>query len=81
MIYNEKFLLIEQNSEFILLDQQLTVTKNLDIIMNMHYNKQTIGLFIKNQNRVHLELRSTETFDRIWSIQIDVKYSFLFIEL
>ncbi len=49
--------------------------------MNMHYNKQTIGLFIKNQNRVHLELRSTETFDRIWLIQIDVKYSFLFIEL
>ncbi len=52
-----------------------------DIIMDMHYNNQTIGLFIKNQNRVHLELRSTETFDRNWSIQIDVKYSFLFIEL
>jgi hypothetical protein len=51
--------------------------KERDMIMNIHYNNQRIALLIKNQNRIHMELRSTITFDRFWSVQIDVKYNIL----
>ena len=49
--------------------------KERDTIMNIHYNNQTLALLIRNQNRTHMELRSSITLDRIWSVQHDTLYS------
>lgn len=51
------------------------LSKEHDMILDIIYNNQTIALVIKNQNQIHMELRSTETFDRLWSIQLDIFYS------
>lgn len=48
-------------------------SKEHDTILDIIYNNQTIALIIRNHNKISMELRSTITFDRIWSIQLDTK--------
>ncbi|CAF0790995.1 unnamed protein product [Rotaria sordida] len=52
------------------------LSKEHDIIIDMIYNNETLALLIKNQ-KTHIELRSSITFDRIWLLQIDTKYDII----
>jgi hypothetical protein len=47
-----------------------------EFIRDIVYNNQTLALIIEDSlsNLVHLELRSSETLDRLWSFRSDIQY-------
>ncbi|UJR34202.1 hypothetical protein I4U23_021608 [Adineta vaga] len=51
--------------------------KQHEYIDDISYQNGTLALVIKvsSSNTVHLELRSSKTLDRLWSIQLDIKKS------
>jgi archaellum component FlaC len=53
------------------------LSKEHDKILDITSNNQTLALLIKNQNKLYMELRSSITFDRLWSVQLDIKRDIL----
>jgi archaellum component FlaC len=51
------------------------LSQERDKIIDITYNNETLALLIKNQHKTHMELRSCTTFDRLWLLQLDIKYS------
>jgi hypothetical protein len=57
--------------------EQWSAPKSCDInesIHNIAYNNETLALLLsdKSNGKVHMELRSSKTLDRLWSLPLDI---------